>query len=151
MSRQSSCTSAPGLFDSKSGSAMSLTDEEREREIFCETCWPGVIKELRQGKIWPDPDSVLSLRSSLLPYFRQSATDKVILLERVLQSTTRRQTQTHHTLGNTFTQSTVRPCYENKIELDFFLKKSILLKQNAYLHCRGNYPSVGTMLCTFTK
>lgn len=59
--------------------------------------WRGVIKERRRRKIW-------RALTQVLLYFRQSATDKVILLVRVLQSTTRRHTHTYTQTQNVHRQ-----------------------------------------------
>lgn len=116
-----------------------------EKTALGEIYWRGVIKKEKQTEIWPDAnDSTACSHSGPLLYFRQSARDKVILSESVLQSTTHRDTyHSRATHPQTF-------LWKHQWVF-FFLKKSILLKQNAYLHCRGNFPYVGTISCTFTK
>lgn len=66
-----------------------------EKTALGEIYWRGVIKKEKQAEIWPDPnDSMACSHSGPLLYFRQSASDKVVLFESVLQSATHRDT--HH-------------------------------------------------------
>lgn len=165
MSTQCSCTSAPGPFDSKrpqeedkSRSARPWLMSERDQKKRDKR--PGCVNVQGDAMVYGIEARADSKRNSsedgawwdILTGCNKGAETKKDLTcshsgPPVLQTISHRQGYSfskspsiNHPQTHTYTQT------QNVHSERCFLKKSILLKQNAYLHCRGKYSSVGNVL-----